>query len=484
MHTEKHVKSTKEIMTEAVFMLYRLVIIGTLVTIFVSGINPAKVCGLIGSAMSLFTCAVSYSALTSDSIRALNLGWVNESSFVILFISSIVACLGLIGTAVSGCMSLGSLKLRRLGNAIAMIGVGISALGMAGIFVAYKMFAATKWPQKVLPDFPLGFLIFAGLLILIFALSIILLKLQPKPGKDDVYELKQKYKLFLLLLPFLALAFLFAYLPLWGWRYAFYDYNAGDALTSKNFVGFKWFTMLFQNRATRADIIRVLKNTLAMSGLGLGFSWVAMVFAIFLCEIKNVRVRRFIQTFTTIPNFISWVLVYSIACVIFSSDGLISNLLVAHGGSSINFLMSSKHIWLKMFLWGQWKGIGWNAIIYIAGIAGIDQQLYEAATVDGAGRFQKMWNVTVPGLIPTFMVLFIMSVAFILSNGLEQYFCFQNANNTQSIEVLDLYVYTLGIGDNKIPLSTVIGMCKSLISVALLFGANKVSKLLRGENII
>lgn len=149
-----------------------------------------------------------------------------------------------------------------------------------------------------------------------------------------------------------------------------------------------------------------------------------------------------------------------------------------------NMLMSGDHTWLKMLAWGIWKGLGWSAIIYISGISGIDQQLYEAATVDGAGRFQRMWHVTVPGLMPTFYVLLLMSVAGILSNGMDQYLVFQNSANSRDILVLDLYVYQMGIVKGAIPLSTVVGMLKSIISVALLFTANGVSKLIRGESIV
>ena len=137
-----------------------------------------------------------------------------------------------------------------------------------------------------------------------------------------------------------------------------------------------------------------------------------------------------------------------------------------------------------MLLWGLWKGLGWSAIIYIAGIAGIDQQLYEAAIVDGAGRFQKMWHVTVPGLMPTFYVLLLMAVAGILSNGMDQYLVFENSSNTAKIMVLDLYVYKMGIVKGAIPLSTVVGMLKSVISVTLLYGANTISKVIRGETIV
>ena len=146
--------------------------------------------------------------------------------------------------------------------------------------------------------------------------------------------------------------------------------------------------------------------------------------------------------------------------------------------------MSNSHIWIKMLAWGMWKGIGWSAIIYIAGISGIDQQLYEAATVDGAGRFAKMWHVTLPGLIPTYCVMLLMSIANILSNGMDQYMVFHNKVNLDTIQVLDFYVYTLGIQNGNIPLSTVIGMVKSVISVILLFAANGISKAVRGESIV
>jgi putative aldouronate transport system permease protein len=151
--------------------------------------------------------------------------------------------------------------------------------------------------------------------------------------------------------------------------------------------------------------------------------------------------------------------------------------------------MSSKGTWLKMLLWGIWKGIGWSAIIYIAGISSIDQQLYESAMIDGAGRFQRMWYITVPGLLPTYSVLLLLSIAGILSNGMEQYLVFSNALNQDKIQVLDLYVYNLVFGTDagygNIPISTVVSMSKSIISVILLFSVNSLSKVFRdGESII
>ncbi len=334
--------------------------------------------------------------------------------------------------------------------------------------------------------FPGGYWIIFSLIVFLLVVSVLQFILLPKVAKDEKYEMNTSFRLFLMFMPFLALVGVFSYLPLWGWRYAFFDYKVGDSLNMNNFVGFKWFMELFKNPATVRDIVRVLKNTLAMSGLGIATSWLPMAFAIFLSEIKNIRFRRFVQTFTTIPNFISWVLVYAIAFCIFSTDGFISSMMVNLGvwSEGVNMLMGGEHIWLKMLAWGLWKGIGWSAIIYIAAISGIDQQLYEAATVDGAGRFQRMWHITVPGLIPTFCVLLLMSVANILSNGMDQYLVFENATNQDMIRVLDLYVYKLGIGNGAIPLTTVVSMMKSIVSVVLLFAANGVSKIIRGESIV
>lgn len=484
MQAKKHIKSSKERLVDKIYYLYRVIVILAVVSIFIPNFNPARVTSLVNETLSLFTAGISYESLTANTIRAINRGWVTEDIFKLLFTGSMITCIGIVGLAVNGCMSLGSLKLKKLGNVIAMASSVIGIIGLAIIGYTYTVFSQSNNPDKVVTDFPIGFIVTGGIIAIVLILTIIMQVLLPKVSKDDIYSMESKYKLFLILMPFIALTFIFSYLTLWGWRYAFFDYKAGGTLNKDNFVGFKWFTYLFQNEATRNDVFRVLKNTLIMSALGLSTSWLAMAFAIFMCEIKSLKVRRLIQTCTTIPNFISWVLVYAVATIIFSTDGLISNLIVNGGGKAVNFLMNGDYIWIKMLAWGLWKGIGWSAIIYIAGISGIDQQLYEAATVDGAGRFKRMWHITVPGLLPTFFVLFIMGIAGILSNGLDQYLVFENPNNTKNIEVLDLYVYNLGINGGRIAISTVIGMVKSLVSVILLFSANKVSKVVRGESII
>ena len=295
------------------------------------------------------------------------------------------------------------------------------------------------------------------------------------------------FRLFLLILPFLLLVFLFSYLPLHGWIYAFFNYKPGRPLFSCEFVGFQYFTQMFADKYAFEDIIRVMRNTFAMSFLGILTSPLPMIFAIFLAELKCMPFRKVVQTLTTVPNFISWVLVYSVAYAMFSvNDGMINRLLVGLGlvEEGINFLASSDHVWLTMWLWGTWKGLGWNAIMYIAALAGIDQEQYEAAEVDGASRLQKIWYTTVPGLLPTFFVLLLMSIANLINNGMEQYFVFQNAMNKEYIEVLDLYVYNQGMTGYNYSFATAISMLKSIISVTLLFIANGMSRVFRGESVI
>ncbi len=479
-------KKGKELIADKIYYVQRAVALLMAILIFFPGMNPGRICELINKNVSLFTAGISYGTLTGEMGRALSKGWISQDTMILVFCASLIMLIGIVAAGAGGCLSLGNLKMKRLGNPFAIVGGALGVVGLVMIRVAYAQVALTEKPNKVVPMFPSGWYVFLVLVILLLVSSIVIQFLLPKAEAGSKYEMESKYKLFLIFLPFAALCFVFSYLPLYGWRYAFFDYHAGGTLSSDNFVGFKWFTSLFQNKATRADVIRVLRNTLAMSGLGIITSWLPMAFAIFLNEIKSTKFRRFVQTFTTIPNFISWVLVYAIALAIFSTDGFINTTGVALGliEGGTNYLMGNSHIWLKMLLWGTWKGIGWSAIIYIAGISGIDQQLYEAATVDGAGRFQKMWHVTVPGLIPTYCVMLLMSIANILSNGMDQYLVFENAQNTSYIQVLDLYVYQLGIGSGNIPLSTVIGMVKSIVSVILLFAANGISKTIRGESIV
>jgi putative aldouronate transport system permease protein len=291
---------------------------------------------------------------------------------------------------------------------------------------------------------------------------------------------------FLYILPFLILVFLFSYYPLYGWVYAFFDYRPPYPLTMDNFVGLKWFQSIVENPVKMQQVLKVLRNTFAMSGLNLLFSWVPMIFAVFLNEISCKPFKKFVQTVTTLPNFISWVLVYSIAYCILSSTGVVNQSLLGIGAidKPMLFLQSSNHVWFKMWLWNTWKNAGWTAIMYIAAISGIDEQMVEAAKVDGANRMQIIRNITIPSILPTYFVLVMLQVANFLSNGMEQFYVFQNSFNKDAIQVLDLYVYNLAMGSGGYSLSTAISILKSVVSVVLLCVTNGVTKKIRGEGFI
>ena len=297
---------------------------------------------------------------------------------------------------------------------------------------------------------------------------------------------RHSINLFLLTVPFLILVILFSYYPLLGWVYAFYDYQPPIPLSESQFVGFQWFKMMIQNPAQLHTVGQVLINTFVMSGLGILTSFFPLFFAIGLNEIRSKHFKNVIQTLTTLPNFISWVLVYAVAFAMFSSSGMVNETLMDLHliTDPIKFLDSDSHTWLKMMAWGLWKGLGWGSIMYLAGIAGIDPELYEAAEVDGANRFQQIIHVTIPQLMPTYFVLLLLSVSNFLNNGMDQYFVFQNAFNLKHIQVLDLYVYNVGMGQNSLSLATAISMLKSLVSVVLLLSVNALSKRVRGESII
>lgn len=293
----------------------------------------------------------------------------------------------------------------------------------------------------------------------------------------------ESYKLFLYVLPCLIFIFIFKYLPLWGWSYAFFQYKPGRSLLNCNFVGLQNFTALFGNAVMRNNLLRVLRNTFGIQILNYLLMPVPMLFAIFLSEIKSTKFQKAVQTLTTLPHFISWVIMFSLATSLFGNSGVVNAVLKNFGVEGINILTTDQHVWLIQSLLALWKSLGWSAIIYFAAITGLDQEVYEAAMVDGASRWQKIRYITIPLLIPTFFVLLIMGIGNFLNSGIDQFLAFGNAMNKEYIEVLDLYVYNLGIGNGQISFSVAVGMMKSVVAVVLFALANFASKKIRGTSV-
>ncbi|WP_238357929.1 ABC transporter permease subunit [Cohnella zeiphila] len=284
--------------------------------------------------------------------------------------------------------------------------------------------------------------------------------------------------------PFMALLIAFNYVPLFGWVYAFFNYIPGAPLSQMEFAGLSYFKTIF---AGGSELIPVLRNTLVLGFLIVITIPVPAIFAILLNEMRSKTLSKIVQTVSTLPYFLSYVLIFAVMFFLFSNDsGLVNTLLhrFRPDSPSVNPMASSTWAWGFQTLLHLIKTSGFNAIIYIAAIAGIDREQYDAAEVDGAGRFQRIWHVTVPGIVPTLFVLLVLSIANVLTaSGFDQYYVFTNPLVADKIDVIDTYSYTIGITQNNYAFATAIGMSKSLVSILILFAANFLSKIVRGTSL-
>lgn len=306
-----------------------------------------------------------------------------------------------------------------------------------------------------------------------------------KPKGPSIRKEKRivQIRLLLMLLPFVVLVFAMAYVPLFGWTYAFVDYRPGLRVRDLSFVGSKYFDILFAGR----DFPNVLRNTLIMSGLGLVFLPIPAILAIMITHLRSRVGKRFVQTATSFPHFISWVLLYSIVFSVVAQAESPMNVLFMRLGwieSPINFLGNAQYAWIRQALINVYKTVGYSAIIYIATIVAINPEYYEAASIDGAGIMAKIRHITIPEILPTFFVLFLLAVANALSNGFEQFFVFQTPTTLSRLEVIDTYTYRVGIMQMDFSLATAVGMFKTVISLILLMMSNLLAKKIRGEYII
>lgn len=315
-------------------------------------------------------------------------------------------------------------------------------------------------------------------------MSIVVAKLHKKNNVIPWRRLKAKLPLMFMTIPFFLLVVLFGYVPLAGWTMAFTDYFPGADLFKQDFVGLKHFTRML----TDQHFFMALRNTLVLSFLSILVSPAPMILALLLNEARNLKFRRIIQTVSSLPNFISWIIVYSIFFTFFSVDeGMINTILLQLGiiQQPTNVLANSDIAWVFQTLVGMWKGLGWSAIVYLASLSGIDQELYEAARVDGANRYHEAIHISLPGMLPTFVVLLILAIGSILSGGgFDQMFTFMNPMVMDKLENLDTYVYKQGLQSLNFSYATAVGLFKSFVSIILLFTANFISKRINGKSII
>lgn len=294
---------------------------------------------------------------------------------------------------------------------------------------------------------------------------------------------RQRY-LYFMSVPFVCWLVVFCYVPVWGWLMAFQKYKPGKPVLEQAWVGLEHFRTLFAD----PGFYLVLRNTLAMSVMGLvvGFT-VPVVFALLLNELRGTAFKRTVQTVSYLPHFVSWVVVAGLVSKMLSIDGGPVNELLLWLGiidEPVQFMAKGNWFWSIVTVSDMWKETGWNSIIFLAAMAGIDQEQYEAATVDGAGRLRRMWHITLPGIRPTFMVLLILSIGHLISIGFEKQFLLGNALVSDYSQVLDLYALDYGIGMSRYSFGTAIGIFNSVVGIFLVLTANGIYKRITKESVI
>ena len=285
--------------------------------------------------------------------------------------------------------------------------------------------------------------------------------------------------------PMLLYVLLFNYAPMWGWVNAFLDYtnkkNIAKGITP--YIGWANFQWLF----SRPDFFQAIRNTLAMSVINLVFGTVsAILLAVLLNEVRNTRFKRTVQTVTYLPHFLSMVIVVSMAQNIFVSNGPVNQLLLSVGliKEPVFWLGEGKYFWWLVGVINVWKEVGWGTIIYISAMTAIDPSLYEAASIDGAGRFQRILHVTLPGIKSTFVILLIMNIGHLLEAGFEIQYLLGSGLTRDFSTTIDIFVLEYGTEKLNIGVATAAGMFKSVVAIILLVGANFVAKRLGEDTLI
>ncbi|MCR5100326.1 MAG: ABC transporter permease subunit [Butyrivibrio sp.] len=268
---------------------------------------------------------------------------------------------------------------------------------------------------------------------------------------------------------------IFYYLPLAGWLMAFQNYKPKDGLLHSQFIGMDKFIRLFSD----ATFLKVIRNTLGMGVINLVATFVmAILFAILLNEVRNVFGKRVVQTISYLPHFLSWIIVTGILHDALSGTGIINELLMKFGfvDQGINFFAHTQYFWPIVAFANVWKETGWNAIIYLAAITSIDPALYEAAAIDGAGRWGKIRHVTLPGIKPTIIILLLMNVGNVLNAGFEIQYLLGNGLVQSVSQTIDIYVLKWGISQSDYSIGTAAGIFKSVVSIILIVIANQIAK--------
>jgi putative aldouronate transport system permease protein len=275
---------------------------------------------------------------------------------------------------------------------------------------------------------------------------------------------------------------IFNFIPMYGVVIAFKKYNIIKPISDAPWVGFKYFIEFLQDE----NFWTVMKNTLGISfyKLLIGFP-LPIIFALFLNEITSVRLKKFVQTVSYLPHFLSWVILGGIMMTWLADVGILNEILMGLHviKEPVNYLAEPRYFWSIAIISDIWKELGWSAIIYLAAISGVDQEMYEAAKIDGAGRFRRIVDITLPCIKPTIAILFVLAVSGVLNSNFDQILVLRNSLNAGSSDVIDVFVYRMGIQNGRYSYATAFGLLKSVVAFILLFSANKVMKKLNDTSL-
>ncbi|GIP37679.1 putative multiple-sugar transport system permease YteP [Paenibacillus sp. J31TS4] len=287
-------------------------------------------------------------------------------------------------------------------------------------------------------------------------------------------DIRKDWDLYVALIPGILFLLLFKYTPMYGILIAFKDFNIFEGMQASPWVGLHNFERLF----TTPDFVKVFKNTLIISLYKIGFLFpIPIVIAILMNELKNMMFKRTVQTIVYLPHFLSWVIISGLFIDLLTvNGGLINKMIVAMGGEPISFFMNPSYFRSLVVSTAGWKEFGWNTIVYLAALSSIDPQLYEAAKMDGASKFRQIWHITLPGLIPTILLMFILRLGSILEAGTEQILVMYNPTVYNVGDVIGTYVFRIGLGEQDYSFSTAVGLFESIIAFFLVVTGNYLSR--------
>ncbi|MFS1512063.1 sugar ABC transporter permease [Chengkuizengella sp. SCS-71B] len=297
---------------------------------------------------------------------------------------------------------------------------------------------------------------------------------QRKTSSERWRRIKRNKLLYLMILPGALYFIIFKYVPMYGLVIAFQDYKPYKGISGSEWVGFEHFTTLFND----PQFWQIFANTLILFGMNLLFFFpIPIILALMLNEVRHSLYKRTIQTLVYIPHFMSWVIIVSISFVMLTLDGgLINDLIVWMGFEKINFLLSQEWFRPMYVLQVIWREAGWGTIIYLAAIASIDPQLYEAARMDGASRLRQIWHITLPSIRNVIVLLLILKIGDILELGFEHVYLLLNSVNREVAEIFDTFVYTAALKNGQFSYGTAVGFFKSFVGLIMVIAANKLAK--------